>query len=51
MDQGSKGISGIMPFFLRMTIAGLARDITVKSMDDTRSSLAYCASGLLTLLI
>lgn len=34
-----------------MTIAGLARDIADKSADDTRSSLAYCASGLREMLV
>jgi hypothetical protein len=34
-----------------MTIADLSRDIANKTLDDTRSSLAYCASGLLDLLI
>jgi hypothetical protein len=34
-----------------MTMAGLAREIAIKSVEDTRSSLAYCASGLKELLI
>ena len=34
-----------------MTITALAREIAIKSVEDTRSSLAYCASGLMTLLI
>jgi hypothetical protein len=34
-----------------MTMTGLAREIAIKSLEDTRSSLAYCASGLKALLI
>jgi hypothetical protein len=36
---------------MKTTLAGLAREIAIKSVEDTRNSLAYCASGLRELLI